>query len=213
MCGTADGTIRTTDTFGVGSRAPLVTLAEKKRAVRRTVAECVMALDPTARIRADDAISSAILGLSEYHECEQVLSYVPLKDEVDVAGIGRSAVEAGKALYLPTTLRGCDLEYRRWRPGDVLVRGERGVLEPTTGDRLLTARALILVPGRAFSLDGWRLGRGGGYYDRALRRLSPIGTTVGVAYQCQVLPDLPRGFRDERVDRVVTELARESDFR
>jgi len=181
--------------------------------LRLTIAESVQSLDPKTRLEADATICSAVLGMPEYRACEQVLSYVPLKDEVDVAHISKSAIESGKELYLPVALRGRDLEYRRWRLGDALVRGEHGVLEPTNGDPLRMTGALMLVPGRGFSMDGWRLGRGGGYYDRALRLLSGIGTTVGVAYQCQVVPDLPRGPGDEKVDRIVTELAREPYFR
>jgi len=177
------------------------------------MAESVQSLDPKARLDADVAICSAVLAMSEYDACEHVLSYVPLSDEVDVVPIGTAAIEAGKALYLPVTLPRRDLEYRRWRLGDVLVRGAQGVLEPMTGDPLPMARALILVPGRGFSMDGRRLGRGGGYYDRALSWLSRIGTTVGVAYQCQVVPALPCGPGDEKVHRIVTELARKPDFR
>jgi 5-formyltetrahydrofolate cyclo-ligase len=177
------------------------------------MAESIQLLDPKARLEADGAICAAILRLSEYHACEQVLSYVPLNDEVDITAIARAAIDAGKEVYLPVTVPERDLEYRRWHVGDALARSERGVLEPVTGDPLRTARSLILVPGRGFSPDGWRLGRGGGYYDRALRWLSRIGTTVGVAYQCQVVSDLPRGPRDEKLDRIITELARDVDFR
>lgn len=190
-----------------------MSLAERKREFRLMIAETIRSLDPESRREADDAICSVVLGLSEYRACEQLLAYMPLKDEVDVTRISSSAIDEGKDVYLPVTLPGRDLEYRRWRPGEALVRSANGVLEPATGDPLRPARVLILVPGRGFSVDGWRLGRGSGYYDRALRRLSQIGTTVGVAYQCQVVPDLPCGPGDEKLDRIVTELARGPSFR
>jgi 5-formyltetrahydrofolate cyclo-ligase len=64
---------------------------------------------------------------------------------------------------------------------------------------------LILVPGLAFTRDGQRLGRGGGYYDRYLAALPSGAVKLGVCFQCQLLDSLPLEAHDQRVHAVVTE--------
>ena len=65
-------------------------------------------------------------------------------------------------------------------------------------------RALICVPGVAFSLSGQRLGRGGGYYDRLLAAVHPQAITAGLAYSFQVLDRLPQSPQDRRLGLIVT---------
>lgn len=67
----------------------------------------------------------------------------------------------------------------------------------------LTELGLVLVPGLAFTREGQRLGRGGGFYDRLLARLSPPTHTLGVALGCQLVPDLPVEPHDRMLDGVI----------
>jgi 5-formyltetrahydrofolate cyclo-ligase len=87
-----------------------------------------------------------------------------------------------------------------------------GVLEPRAGDRLLLASlasssAVVLVPGLAFDERGDRLGRGGGHYDRFLREARRHGGLVAIAmaFELQVVAEVPREGHDEPVDLIVTE--------
>jgi 5-formyltetrahydrofolate cyclo-ligase len=64
---------------------------------------------------------------------------------------------------------------------------------------------LILVPGLAFTRDGQRLGRGGGFYDRYLASLPPRAMKLGICFQCQMLESLPSEEHDQRVHAIVTE--------
>jgi len=94
----------------------------------------------------------------------------------------------------------------RWR------RSTLGVLEPEAGDPLEVADlreggGVVVVPGLAFDEGGGRLGRGGGHYDRFLREArgaAPI-EAIGVAFELQIVAEVPRFDHDERVDRIVTE--------
>jgi len=63
----------------------------------------------------------------------------------------------------------------------------------------------VVVPGLAFDLKGNRLGRGKGYYDRFLKRLRNDASTCGVAFDCQLLDEVPHGPSDFRLDALVTE--------
>ena len=82
------------------------------------------------------------------------------------------------------------------------------VLEPS-GDasRLVAVEEieLILVPGLAFTRDGHRMGRGGGFYDRFLERAPASTFKLGVCFECQIVPEIPWEAHDQKMDAVVTE--------
>lgn len=90
-----------------------------------------------------------------------------------------------------------------------LVRGSLGVLEPDAHHCPQMDEALIdiaLVPGLAFSqVDGLRLGRGKGCYDRVLARLRPDAKTIGIGFTLQMLPQVPAGPLDARVHSLLSE--------
>jgi 5-formyltetrahydrofolate cyclo-ligase len=108
---------------------------------------------------------------------------------------------------LPVVVRrGLPLLFRAWHPGQPLVTGSFGVPRPDKDQPELTPRVLI-VPLLAFDRAGYRLGYGGGFYDRtlaALRQRKPI-TAIGVGYVAQELPQVPHGPMDQRLDYVLTE--------
>ena len=85
---------------------------------------------------------------------------------------------------------------------DLAPTGYRGVAEPVgTGDPVLPASGdLIIVPGLAFTSDGARLGRGGGYYDRFLVRRASDSVAAGIGYRFQLLDSLPVGEHDAYID-------------
>ena len=88
-----------------------------------------------------------------------------------------------------------------------LVPGHRGILEPVGPAVAPTTVDAVVVPGVAFDLDGGRLGRGGGHYDRLLATLDDDTTRIGVAFSSQVVPVVPSDEHDQPVDIVVTEHA------
>ena len=92
----------------------------------------------------------------------------------------------------------------RFTRGSVLVRTPLGILEPRGGEILAPdAPDLLLVPALAFDREGFRLGRGGGYYDRFLA--ASRGLTIGLAYAPFVLDRLPRQAHDLPVDAICTQ--------
>jgi 5-formyltetrahydrofolate cyclo-ligase len=139
-----------------------------------------------------------------------VAGYWPLGSEMDVRPLMQRLAAAGIELALPVTRAGDrPLEFRRWRPGDVLEPGAHGVSQPTT-DASVMVPSVLLVPLLAFDAAGWRLGYGAGYYDRTLaglrgRLLAARPLAIGIAYAAQELQGLPRHAGDQRLDGVVTE--------
>jgi 5-formyltetrahydrofolate cyclo-ligase len=80
--------------------------------------------------------------------------------------------------------------------------GAYGIPAPPDGPEA-SSLDVILCPGLAFTRDGRRLGQGGGYYDRILPRF-PQARTIGIAFPCQIVDDLPWESHDRRMDAILT---------
>lgn len=136
-----------------------------------------------------------------------VAGYFPIGDEIDVRPLLRRLREDGHSIALPRVARaGTPLAFAAWREGDHLLAGPHGTRQPAEGAAAACPEVVIL-PMLAFDRSGFRLGYGGGYYDRtlaALRRERAI-TAVGVAFAAQEVESVPHGAHDQRLDWVVTE--------
>ena len=138
-----------------------------------------------------------------------VAGFLPINDEIDILPLLRRLSAAGHDLVLPVVMgRGAPLMFRRWRDGDALETGPLRTRHPTNRSPALDPDVL-LVPLLAFDRRGYRLGYGGGYYDRTLadlrRRRSVLA--VGVGYSQQEVPAVPHGPQDEKLDWIVTDQA------
>jgi len=132
-----------------------------------------------------------------------LMAYWPFRGEVDVRGILGRWIAEGRMVWLPR-VHGREIEVVRVRDLERdLQPGRFGILEPV-GEAVSVIPEVILVPGVAFDRAGYRLGYGGGFYDRFLSRMKGA-LTIGVAYGFQVVERLPHGEHDSCVDRVVCE--------
>ena len=139
--------------------------------------------------------------------------YVAMGSEINPAEILQEAHRAAMSLALPVTAALTDLSgeenaamrFVGWQPGQKLLTGPHGALEPVS-DTPAVLPDIVLVPLVGFDASGVRLGRGGGYYDRALAALrgqKPV-IAVGLAYQAQFFDSLPSEQHDERLDAIGT---------
>ena len=137
-----------------------------------------------------------------------VSGFWPMKEELDIRPLMIELFNEGCQLALPVVVgKRQPLVFRAWRPGDPLEQGVFNTLHPSPRREVLEPEAL-LVPLLACDREGWRLGYGGGFYDRtlgALRRRRKV-TAVGVAFDDQFLPEeVPHGADDERLDWLLTD--------
>lgn len=121
-----------------------------------------------------------IINTAEWQSCKNILLYEPLSDEVSLSLLFEEAKAMGIQVWMPTN--GADAEM--------------------LSDIVLRKIDLAIIPGRAFTVDGYRLGRGKGYYDRLIPRLSC--KTIGVAFDCQIFDTLPVDDWDVRLDMVLS---------
>ena len=137
-----------------------------------------------------------------------VAGFFPFGSEIDVRPLMTALHDLGCALALPVIVgREKPLEFRQWTLSDPLHPGPMGILQPGP-DAPILRPALVLTPLLAFDRQGWRLGYGGGYYDRTLTQLGQIPpvVAVGVAFSGQEIAEVPHQPHDRRLDFVATEL-------
>ncbi|MGN1445190.1 MAG: 5-formyltetrahydrofolate cyclo-ligase [Eubacteriales bacterium] len=167
------------------------------------------------RASAERCMLDALYRLPVFRQTPLICAYIPLPGEIDLFPVWRRADGLGKAVAFPCTEEGDPtMIFRRVPAFDPaqLVPGPFHTRQPGEACPALSETdftgALILVPGLTFDDYGYRLGYGGGYYDRFLRDLARRGiltTTVGLIFEDCRAKELPREAHDIPVDYVISE--------
>lgn len=134
--------------------------------------------------------------------------YMPMRTEVDClpAMAAHLAVGQGGCVCVPVIPGPAQpLQFHDWHPGAVMVAGAFGALIPEGAVERVPS--VLIVPLLAFDRQGFRLGYGGGFYDRTLEGLRAHGpvTAIGFAFAAQEVPEVPTEPTDQRLDMIVTE--------
>jgi len=136
---------------------------------------------------------------------EVVGFYWPIRGEIDIVPMMESFVAAGGSAGLPAIVaKAQPLEFRLWRPGDPMARGVFDIPYPAEA-RIVHPQALV-VPLVGFDDKCYRLGYGGGYYDRTLSPLAPRPLTIGIGLASTRLETIHPQPYDIPMDYIVTEL-------
>jgi len=178
-----------------------------KRALRGAVLAKRAALSPVSARAWGQAIQRRALALPAYMAARAVALYSPLGNEVETSEIFQDALEARKRLYYPRATAGVPGAYRVRARRD-LVPGRYGILEPEGDERLPRSgedALAVFVPGVAFDVCGNRIGRGGGWYDRWMQGLDVRVPRIALAYEFQLLEEVPVERGDLPVHTIVTE--------
>lgn len=180
---------------------------ERKQALRKDATASRAAAAATADGAAAERLADNFQEAVPAPDGAVVSGFHPFGEEIDVMVLLRHLSAAGHELALPVVAApGEPLVFRRWRKGDAMDEGPFGIKEPRAEAPVLTPE-VVLVPLLAFDRRGYRLGYGGGFYDRTLAGLRAGGKVLaaGVAYAAQEVEDVPREDTDEPLDWVVTE--------
>jgi 5-formyltetrahydrofolate cyclo-ligase len=181
-----------------------VDLPARKARLRAEMVERRRRVAPAEAARAAEAVAARVVALQAFARSAAVALYAGLPDELPTRPLFEAVGRAGKTALLPR-LEGDDLVFCAVGRWEELVPGRYGVAQPPSGAEPVEPPGLVVVPGVAFDRSGNRLGRGGGYYDRAFADRSRAGPLVGVGYSFQVLAEVPHGPQDRPMDRVVTD--------
>lgn len=183
-----------------------LSVEEQKKLLRKEFLEKRASISDTDKEALDDAIIKTLTDMSCYKTSDTLLLYYPIKREIDVLKLAQKAIADKKRVAFPR----CDKETKKMTFHVVtsiseLAEGEYKIPEPkatalTVGN---SCAALCIVPSLAIDKDGFRLGYGGGYYDRFLEGFD--GITAALVYDSFVFDELPADEYDMTVDIIITE--------
>lgn len=199
-------------------------LAMTKSEIRKEISK-ILKDSKDALPELSEKICRKVMESEVYKTASVVLAYMALPDEVDLSLVIDDALVAGKKVFIPRIVPGTNLmDFFQVTDGAKAGVGSYGILEPQEDwpkfefDRWgqtpdLKEQILVLTPGRAFTLEGARLGRGKGFYDNFFGELKkwpgnvvarPSVCIAGVCFGCQVVKELPVEAHDVQMDVVFT---------
>lgn len=154
-------------------------------------------------------VTEKLLKEDMYRNADVILGYYSISAEVSMDYLFEQAVKDGKKIALPVCLPGREMEFRYFDADTELKKDEYGIPEPVGTERvdLEAVNALIVVPGVVFDAFGNRIGYGGGYYDRFLKKYPDI-PRVMLAYELQKTVSVPVDGNDVPVNLILTETDR-----
>jgi len=188
------------------------TVADEKKNLRAIMIACRDALPGERAAAWSESVERRVLASECYRDASAIVLYAAIGNEVSTDRILPDALASGLTVFYPRvdSVTGT-IAARRIRDHAELARGAYEILEPPASaealDRKKFAKVLVCVPGVAFGLEGQRLGRGGGHYDRFIGQLGCEAITVGLAYSFQLLDRIPETGLDRRLNFIVTESA------
>ncbi|MBI5227136.1 5-formyltetrahydrofolate cyclo-ligase [Candidatus Micrarchaeota archaeon] len=181
------------------SRDTMVT--HMKNALRKEILAERDGLRETQILSMSLIIKEKLFSTEHFQKAKTVCFYLAKGSEVSTKNMIESALSLGKHVVVPVT--GEKIEFVHFTSFEDLRRGRFGVPEPSTLKPHSEEPDLIVVPGIAFDLHLHRLGYGKGYYDKYLATSGAY--RVGICYDFQVVPVLPRHEQDVPMDEVITE--------
>lgn len=183
-------------------------MSTSKSAIRKALRERLAAMDPAARHSKSVAICTSVAASPEFTAASVIMLYLSMTEEVDTAPLALRAWQAGKTVVVPKV----SWDQRRMLPVEIttlnsgLTTTGPGVREPVGGKPYpVDMIDLVLVPGLGFGRTGHRIGRGMGFYDRFLGAPEFVGCSCGLAFEEQIVDDLPVLDHDVPLSMLATE--------
>lgn len=130
--------------------------------------------------------------------------YFPIRNEFDARPLVLQLISSGWRAALPVVLsRDAPMVYRSWLPDSLMKSDVHGIPVPTVDQRVQPT--IVLLPLVAFDCEGYRLGYGGGYFDRTLSAQVPPPLTIGIGFELGRCPTIRPQAHDVRLSAIVTE--------
>ena len=180
-------------------------LLREKEELRRRMRELRAAIPPDQRRPRSAAVEARLFEVAEVAAAHGVMVFSSFGSELSTVGIVRRLHREGRRVLLPFLRHGV-MEAAELPPDGGMIRTSYGPMEPESASPVdPSAIDVAVAPGLAFDLDGYRLGFGGGNYDRYLVRMRIDATLVGIGFDEQLLERIPHGAGDVPLDVIVTD--------
>jgi 5-formyltetrahydrofolate cyclo-ligase len=180
-----------------------------KEDVRKKVLLIRDSITPAVKLEKDTAIRERLLSLEYFKQARAILFYASFRSEVDTFQLIKYSLKAGKKIALPKV----DKEKKRLEIYTIqdlseVAPGYMGIPEPVPAihrEVILDEIDIVIIPGAGFDLKRNRLGYGAGYYDRLLSKSINKKMTIALAFEEQIVDDIPAEPHDVKVDMIVTD--------
>lgn len=175
---------------------------EEKQAIRREVRRRIKELSAEQKLSAAREIFDRVESCEAFKRAQSIALFAAMNDEVPTAEVLERWRSVGKHIVVPR-VEGDIMRFYVYAP-ECMQTGAFGIEEPI-GDKEYEAKNidLIIVPARAFTTSGKRLGRGGGFYDKYMSLPDFRAYKIGIAFGCQIFDDLHCDSHDILVDEVI----------
>jgi len=185
-------------------------IQEKKQEIRNNIAKILGKLSDKKTAKKTKQIEDSLFDFANFLEAKIVLLYVNNKPEVASRNIIKRCLAFNKIVILPAfDTKTYEMKLMKVDDSDNdLITGPRGVLEPDINRCKVVpvdCLDLAIIPGIAFDEKGGRIGTGEGYYDRFIPKLSVTTRKVAIAFECQIIQQVPVESHDKYVDIIITE--------
>lgn len=180
-----------------------------KKTLRKEILQKRATLSTENILEYSDIIESKLYETDSYKEAKTIMSFISFSDEIHTHEIIKGSIKLGKSIVVPVTIP----KTREMKVSQVLDFSELEIgyyniltpkkefirfVDPNTID-------LILVPGVVFARNGYRVGYGGGYYDRFFSKLNKEVKKIGLAFDLQIVDKVPTDSFDIPIDLIITE--------
>lgn len=180
----------------------------EKKIIRKKMQEDRNRLSPEEHAVKSRLIAEKLINFDDYLKAKTIFIFYPFRNEVDTKIIIKDALMKGKKVILPKII-GNEIKTFFFSDSDKdLKEGSFGILEPEIPrckEAKLDEIDLAVVPGVCFDLNFNRIGYGGGFYDKILPKLRKNIKKIALAFDLQIISEVPFCSHDKKVDIIITE--------
>lgn len=179
-----------------------------KSDIRKTILDKRNSISPLDIVNNSRIISNSVISTKEYQSSFSVGIYYSIGSEVKTFDIIKHSLENKKEIALPRVIDSTKIQFFKIMEDKFekikFTKGKYGIFENSMSTTIIDKIDLLIIPGIAFDLKGYRIGYGKGYYDRFLS-LGKSKCIMGLSYESQIINEIPNNEHDIPVDIIITE--------
>jgi 5-formyltetrahydrofolate cyclo-ligase len=179
-----------------------------KSDIRKTILDKRNSISPLDIVNNSRIISNSVISTKEYQSSLSVGIYYSIGSEVKTFDIIKHSLENKKEIALPRVIDSTKIQFFKIMEDKFekikFTKGKYGIFENSISTTIIDKIDLLIIPGIAFDLKGYRIGYGKGYYDRFLS-LGKSKCIMGLSYESQIINEIPNNEHDIPVDIIITE--------
>jgi 5-formyltetrahydrofolate cyclo-ligase len=182
--------------------------AQQKKKLRARILKKRDGMKPIERAARSVVICESLIARRAYQKAKTVAIFVTYRSEVNTLPVIQDLLHKGKCVGVPRITGKGKMEfYRLTEPDSDLVPGTYGIREPKKGSRRVKAEDidLLVAPGSVLDDRGYRIGYGGGFFDRYIPRLKKECPVISLGFEMQMVKMVPNESFDKKVDMIITE--------